>query len=342
MSETTRRRRPTPGGVDIEDLSPRAFERLAAVCWEAHGWRAAVTAPGPDAGIDVVARRTAPVDQCHLLQAKRRAADATVSAPTVRDAASLYRRSTDVNAVAVVASCEFTAPARRTAANVGVELVGRPALERLVSRACRRLGERTVTWLLGRPDPPLCTSTRIRAVRPRQPGDGVVNAAAGSHPSAGTDRDTGLATLLRASVRRLARGQTPTPSTLVLDCVPAAGRTTPTEIRLCIPGRTLVVRGCSVDERRRIATRGRRQGRVERVSAGERRVVLRFGGATGRGAPLLETVEGVLAAGGGLAVPDVLRVTAPGKDERQRTLYRAVSRRPSGRAGEGTASDHTT
>lgn len=341
MSETARRRCPTLGGSAIEDLSPRTFERLVAVCWEAHGWRAAVTAPGPDAGVDVVARRTTPVDQSHLLQAKRRAADATVSAPTIRESGSLYRRSTEVNAVVVVASCEFTAPARRTAANVGVTLVGRPALERLVSRTCRRLGERTVTWLLDCPDPPLCTSTRIRAVRPRRPGcDGVESAAEGNHPLSDTERGVGLVTLLQASARRVARGRTSTPPPLVLDCVPAAGRTTPTEIRLCLRKRTLAVRGCSAGERRRMATLGRRRRRVERVSTDAGRVALQFG--TVAGGELLETVGNVLAGGGGLTVRDVLRVTATGGDERRRTLYRAVPRRSSERTGEGAATDHTT
>lgn len=92
--------------AEFEQLTPREFERLVGDLWAAMGYRTAVSDPGPDEGIDVVATDG---DERIAIQAKRYL-EGPVSSPIARTVGGLTARE-DVDRAVLVTSSSFTTPA---------------------------------------------------------------------------------------------------------------------------------------------------------------------------------------------------------------------------------------
>lgn len=119
---------------DFATYDPYEFEHFVADVWEAQGWTTDVRQASGDAGIDIVARRSAPVDETHVIQAKRYTGDNKVGGPEIQQYAALRQQVPDADAVVVVTSTGFTRAARDRARELNVKLVDGPALRELADR----------------------------------------------------------------------------------------------------------------------------------------------------------------------------------------------------------------
>jgi hypothetical protein len=108
---------------ELQAMGAVEFEQFVADLWAEKGWETAVTQQGQDAGVDVVATKTDPVDQKMVIQAKRYAEDNTVGAPAVQQYSALKKQE-NADVVAIVTTSSFTEPAKKQAENLDVRLVG--------------------------------------------------------------------------------------------------------------------------------------------------------------------------------------------------------------------------
>ncbi|MFC7059975.1 restriction endonuclease [Halovenus salina] len=99
------------------------FEQLVANVWEQRGWETTVTTGSSDRGIDVIAEKSGPFSQKHLIQAKRYSAGNKIGSPDIQQYSSLRQQESDVDAVVVVTTSSFTAQAQQTADDLNVKLV---------------------------------------------------------------------------------------------------------------------------------------------------------------------------------------------------------------------------
>lgn len=99
------------------------FEQLVADVWERRGWKTRVTRGSNDRGIDIIASKSTPFEQKHLIQAKRYGKDNKIGSPDIQQYSSLRHQEDGVDAVAVVTTSSFTKQARETARDLNVKLV---------------------------------------------------------------------------------------------------------------------------------------------------------------------------------------------------------------------------
>ena len=119
----------------FETVSPDDLEHVVADVWDARGWTTTVTRVSQDGGVDVVAERQNPFPQKQLLQVKHYADDNPVSAPEIQQYAGLQHQHPDADSVVLVTSGRFTEPARETAAEANVKLVGGDELAAMAADA---------------------------------------------------------------------------------------------------------------------------------------------------------------------------------------------------------------
>ncbi len=119
------RMRPIPGTADAAPRDGAAYERLCAARLEAAGWRVQVTGPGPDQGLDLVARRGGRVA---VIQCKRYGRP--VGARAVQEIVAARPLVSRTAAAAVVATCGFTRGARALARVNDVALLSHDDLAR--------------------------------------------------------------------------------------------------------------------------------------------------------------------------------------------------------------------
>lgn len=313
---------PAVASEEYGTLTPRQFERLVAVCWEAHGWRCAVLSKGADRGIDIVAARTDPVRSRHLIQVKRRPPKETIGAPTVRKCAGMYRYDADVNGVALVTSGRFTTPAQQAAAETGVRLVDGGALTRLVRETTSRFTNETVRWLLQGGET-LLQTVDIPAVRPTpEPRFG---APFGRVEGAGVPA-VGTRASPDAIARRLSK-RVANPRILSVRVTPGSGATDLTTLTLqrSRRGVLLALKHGTVQDKINLVTLGRRAPDIAAAYGGhvlERKngIRLRFEGGTSMGQALKWTI---VAAGAAMELSEnhVLHVIERSEDDKQ-VLYR--------------------
>lgn len=303
-------------------LTPRQFERLVAVCWEAHGWRCAVLPKGADRGVDVVATRTDPVRSRHLIQVKRRPSEETIGAPIVRNCAGMYRYDADVNSVALVTSGRFTTPAREAAAETGVRLVAGDALTRLVMETTCRFTNETMRWLL-RGGEALLRTIRIPAVRPTpEPRFGAPSGRVEGSGAPGVGTRTSPVALGRQVGKRVGD-----PRVLSVRTTPGPGASDSTTLTLYRSHRgiLLALRYGTVQDNINLVTLGRRASDIaatygDHVPEEKNGVCLRFEGGTSIERALEWTIA---AAGTAMEISEshVLHIVERSEDDKQ-VLYR--------------------
>lgn len=105
-------------GIDAYD-----FEQVIADLWERQGWTTSVTQGSNDKGVDVIAERNEPFAQKLAIQAKRYDPSSTVGSPEVQQYASLRQQISNVDAVVVVTTGNFTSSAEEAASSLNVKLV---------------------------------------------------------------------------------------------------------------------------------------------------------------------------------------------------------------------------
>lgn len=123
-----------PGNIDeLLKLDPAEFEHLVADIWERRGWHTQVTKQSGDKGVDVIARRYEPIEETHVIQAKRYDPNSSKVEPSdVREYRSLIELE-DADAVTIVTTSSFTKSARELAEALDVNLIGGEQLEALIN-----------------------------------------------------------------------------------------------------------------------------------------------------------------------------------------------------------------
>jgi restriction endonuclease Mrr len=118
---------------DILSLSGRDFEQLIVGLLSRMGFKAELTAPTGDGGVDVVATLDKPITGGrYLIQCKRYGSDNTIGAPAVRDFYGAVTADRAVKGIFITTS-DFTVQARQFAEKAGVELVNLAGLKKLLT-----------------------------------------------------------------------------------------------------------------------------------------------------------------------------------------------------------------
>lgn len=107
----------------LQGLDAGKFERFVADLWGELGYQTTVTRATREGGIDVVARRTTPVEQTVVILARRYGPGTSVDRADVRQYARLQRQEPDADLVVVVTTGSVSAPAVEAATDLGVKLV---------------------------------------------------------------------------------------------------------------------------------------------------------------------------------------------------------------------------
>jgi restriction endonuclease Mrr len=110
------------------------FEHFIADMWEKQGWETKVTTGSGDRGIDVVATQSEPVEQKHLIQAKRYSGGNTISSTEVQRYSSLRQQEDNVDAVIIVTTSRFSRQAREIAEDLNVKLIDGAEFSDLIKR----------------------------------------------------------------------------------------------------------------------------------------------------------------------------------------------------------------
>jgi hypothetical protein len=116
----------------LRDIDEYEFEELVADIWEQNGWETTVTTGSNDGGIDVIAQKSIPYPQKHLLQAKRYAAGNKIGRPDIQQYYSLKNKP-DVDAVAVVTTSSFSSQAEQAAKELNLKLIDSQKLCQIIS-----------------------------------------------------------------------------------------------------------------------------------------------------------------------------------------------------------------
>lgn len=121
--------------AELQTLEPYEFEHFVADLWEARGWETEVLQQSNDQGVDVIARKTDPVKQTQVIQAKRYAPGNNVGGPEIREYASLLHQVPEADTVVVATTSGFTRQAESIADNLNVRLVGGDDLVRMAAES---------------------------------------------------------------------------------------------------------------------------------------------------------------------------------------------------------------
>lgn len=119
----------------LRDINEYAFERFVADLWEQFGWKTEVTAGSQDRGVDIIAEKSYPVSQKHIIQAKRWGKGNKVGGPAIREYSSLQYQEEEVDVVIVVTTSSYTQQARKAASNLSVKLVDGKDIHELLIKA---------------------------------------------------------------------------------------------------------------------------------------------------------------------------------------------------------------
>lgn len=118
--------------TQLRQMDEYEFEELVADVWEQRGWETTVTTGSNDRGIDVIAVKSNPFNQKHLIQAKRYSAGQKIGSPDIQQYDSLRRQGSDVDAVVIVTTSSFSSPAKQTANDLNVKLINGTELSRII------------------------------------------------------------------------------------------------------------------------------------------------------------------------------------------------------------------
>lgn len=70
--------------AQLRRMDEYEFEYLVAEVWERRGWETTVTTGSTDRGIDVIAQKSSPFSQKHLIQAKRYSEGSKIGGPDIQ------------------------------------------------------------------------------------------------------------------------------------------------------------------------------------------------------------------------------------------------------------------
>lgn len=107
----------------LRQMDEYEFEHLIADVWDERGWEATVTSGSNDRGIDVIAQKSSPFSQKHLIQAKRHSAGNKIGSPDIQQYSSLRHQESGVDAIIVVTTSSFSNQAQKTADDLNVKLI---------------------------------------------------------------------------------------------------------------------------------------------------------------------------------------------------------------------------
>lgn len=105
--------------ADLQSLAFDEFEQLVADLYERRGYEVSLTPPGPDDGLDVIARKTS--DSVGI-QAKRYQEGNNVTARTIRATHGAISQR-DLSRAAVATTSQFSAKAEQAASELNMELM---------------------------------------------------------------------------------------------------------------------------------------------------------------------------------------------------------------------------
>jgi hypothetical protein len=105
---------------------------LVANVWEQRGWETTVTTGSSDRGIDVIAEKSSPFKQKHVIQAKRFSAGNKIGGPDVRNYEALKRQESDVDAVVIVTTSSFTSQGQQIANDLNVKIIDGNELSKMI------------------------------------------------------------------------------------------------------------------------------------------------------------------------------------------------------------------
>lgn len=107
----------------LRQMDEYEFEQLVADVWEQRGWNTTVTTGSSDRGIDVIAKKSSPFHQKHLIQVKRYSAGNKIGSPDIQQYSSLKKQENDADAVVVVTTSSFSSQAEQAAEDLNVKLI---------------------------------------------------------------------------------------------------------------------------------------------------------------------------------------------------------------------------
>jgi hypothetical protein len=119
---------------NLRDVDEYEFEEFIADLWARFGWETEVTTSSQDRGIDIIANKSHPIPQKHVIQVKRWGEDNNVGGPDIREYSSLRYQEESVDAVIVVTTSSYTQQAEEAAENLGVKLVSGRDLYELLAK----------------------------------------------------------------------------------------------------------------------------------------------------------------------------------------------------------------
>lgn len=107
----------------LRQINEYEFEQLVSEVWEQQGWQTTVTSGSNDRGIDVIAKKSNPFTQKHLIQAKRYSEGNRIGSPDIQQYSSLRAQENDVDAIIVITTSSFSSQAEQAAEDLNVKLI---------------------------------------------------------------------------------------------------------------------------------------------------------------------------------------------------------------------------
>lgn len=116
----------------LQQLDDYEFEKFLGDLWAADGWDTRVLQASNDRGIDVEATKFDPIEEKHLIQAKRYSDGNNVGSKEVQQYSSL-RRQENADVVIIVTTSGFTRQAEERAEDLNVKLIDGDDLVQLIN-----------------------------------------------------------------------------------------------------------------------------------------------------------------------------------------------------------------
>jgi len=123
-----------PFHEQLRQLDPYEFEQFVADLWSLQGWETTVSQQSSDRGIDIIATKSQPIEQKHVLQVKRYGDGNTVGSQAVQQYSSLRQQEPGTDMVVIITTSDFTRQAQELADQLNVKLVNGPELSQLIEQ----------------------------------------------------------------------------------------------------------------------------------------------------------------------------------------------------------------
>lgn len=118
--------------TQLSSMDGYRFESFVSDLWRTRGWKTTVTKQSNDNGIDIIALKSDPFSQKHLIQAKCYSSGNKVSSKEVQQYSSLKQQVEGVDAVVIVTTTGFTSQAEKLSSKLNVKLIDGDSLAELI------------------------------------------------------------------------------------------------------------------------------------------------------------------------------------------------------------------